>query len=144
MVASTVWNEDIHTVNSPTENRKVINAVGLLYDSEKGNAKEIIIKTDKNSTFIGQPVKVEATAIDENKRPVDEKITFSSSDGSFKGNEFTPDVGGKVTIKAKCGSISESITIYSMDEISGIIFLIFIGAPQQVSKNLCHCTICRL
>ncbi len=33
MVASTVWNEDLHSVNSPTENRKVINAVGLVFDT---------------------------------------------------------------------------------------------------------------
>ncbi len=40
MTASTVWNGNIHTVNTPTENRKVINAVGLVYKTEEQRKAE--------------------------------------------------------------------------------------------------------
>jgi len=52
MVASTVWNEDLHTVNSPTENRKVINAVGLAFDTSNKD-ETTLHKTiqDANNTY---------------------------------------------------------------------------------------------
>ena len=33
MVASTFWNSEMHPVNNPTENRKVINAIGIVLDN---------------------------------------------------------------------------------------------------------------
>lgn len=46
MTASTVWNSDIHTVNTPTENRKVINAVGLVYKTEEQRKAEEELKDE--------------------------------------------------------------------------------------------------
>lgn len=120
MVASTVWNENIHTVNSPSENRKVINAVGLSYISEPGEPDGIIIKKDKDVTFIGQSVNISAAAYDENKRPVSEKTVLTSQQGEFKNGVFTPNVGGKAVIKAECGDITATDSIFVVDKIAGI------------------------
>lgn len=120
MVASTVWNKDIHTVNSPTENRKVINAIGLTYDKPTLSASEILVKADKYVTFIGQPVKIETAVYDKNKRPVDDKVTLSSPYGEFNSNIFTPDTAGEVKITAKSGKLKESLSLFVVDKISGI------------------------
>ena len=41
MLASTLWDSDMHPVNNPTENRKVINAIGIvLSDSEQKAAEQ--------------------------------------------------------------------------------------------------------
>jgi len=120
MVASTVWNENIHTVNSPTENRKVINAIGLSYTSEPGKPDGIMIKKDKDVTFIGQSVNISAAAYDKNKRPVSENITLSSEHGEIEDGVFTPEVAGNAVIKATCGNITKTDSIFVMNKIAGI------------------------
>ncbi|MBQ7039347.1 MAG: phosphodiester glycosidase family protein, partial [Clostridia bacterium] len=120
MVASTVWNEKLHKVNSPTENRKVINAVGLTYDGEKGEPKGIMLEADKNEVFIGHPVKITTAVHDENMRPLDAEINLSSEHGTFNGNVFTPNAEGVCVIEALCGDITEKIEIYSVSTVSGI------------------------
>lgn len=120
MVASTVWNGDIHKVHSPTENRKVINAVGLTYDADAGEPYGIMLEADKTEVFIGHSVKITSALHDKNMRPLNGEIKFSSKHGEFDGNVFTPNKGGKVVIKAECGDVSEELEIYCIEKVSGI------------------------
>lgn len=120
MVASTVWNKNLHTVNSPSENRKVINAVGLTYSSNQGNPDGIIIETGADSTFIGQPVSVKAAVYDEHKRAINDKVIFSSESGEIKDGLFIPQKSGKAVITASCGKIKSFAEIFVIDKISGI------------------------
>lgn len=120
MVASTAWNENLHKVNTPTENRKVINAVGLTYTKSGSKATGIMLKADKPAVFVGQEVKITAAAHDEFLRPINKEIKLSSNSGDFSGNTFTPKVGGKAVIKATCGGIEESIEVLVVDTIKGI------------------------
>ena len=64
MVASTVWAENIHTVNKPSENRRVVNAVGISYSSEPGSPAGIVLESDAPSLFIGQSTKISYAVYD--------------------------------------------------------------------------------
>ncbi len=121
MQASTIWDENIHTENSPTENRKVINAVGLIY-SNKSDAipKGISLKPEKDVIFIDDSVKIASAVYDENLRPIPVQISWSSEFGNITDGIFTPAKAGKAVITAKSGDITESTEVFVIDTISGI------------------------
>lgn len=136
MVASTVLDGSMHTVNSPTENRKVINGVGLTYDKRGTEVSGILLKPDTDTVFLGDSVKITAAAFDEFLRPISGNIVFSSEDGSFEGNLFTPSRGGAVTVSAKSQGVTETCEIFVVDEISGIEITPYIALEKGGSKSL--------
>lgn len=136
MVASTMWNKDIHSVNNPTENRKVINAIGLTYSAKGGSAAGIDIKADTDAVFIGHPVRISTALYDENLRPVDEKAKLSSVFGEIDGNVYTPDTEGETTVVAKQGKLSAETKIYVVESISGIDTDTYIRLEEGKSKTL--------
>ncbi len=120
MVASTLWNPALHTVNTPTENRKVINAVGLTYDAPVGTPYEISVKTDKTAVFIGDPVLVSAALYDENMRPLEGEIVVRSASGTVENGVFIPKAGGNAVITAECGTAEGSASVFVVDKVAGI------------------------
>lgn len=120
MVASTIWNKDLTKANSPTENRKVINAIGLGYKETSGIPYGITLKPDKDTVFIGESVSISAALYDENMRPVSGDVALSSDYGEIRGNIFTPQKSGTATIKATGGSAVGTTDIYVVDKVSGI------------------------
>lgn len=144
MVASTMWNVPFHSVNSPTENRRVINAIGVVLNSgdnaemsedvgedeafyEEDVEKEIAgisLRAEKSSAFASQPVKLEIAVYDDNMRPVSynaEDIRWYSDEGEIKDFVFTSDIGGKITVSASLGEHYADTEIYVVDDISGIV-----------------------
>ncbi len=120
MVASTIWAEKIHTVNKPSENRRVVNAVGLSYSSEPGTPSGIALEADASSVFIGQSAKISYAVYDEHKRPVSGDVTWLSDGGEVAGGYFTGTVGGNALIRAESGSASGELNIFVIDKIAGI------------------------
>ena len=120
MVASTVLDESLHTVNSPTENRKVINGVGLTYDKKGTEVAGILLKPEFDTVFVGERVKITAAAYDEFSRPISGNIVLSSDSGSFDGDVFVPFKGGEATVVASCGKAIAACEIFVVDEVSGI------------------------
>ncbi len=122
MLASTVWNESVHKVNSPSETRRVINAIGITYDGKENLVPSgIMLEAEKSEIFIGESVKILSAVYNKNLRPIDSEITWSSTSGKIKDGVFTADKGGKVTITAKSKKAKEKIEIFVVDEISGIV-----------------------
>lgn len=136
MVASTMWKEDIHTVNSPTENRKVINAIGLTYSAKKGEPKNIDIKADSEAVFIGHPVKISTALYDKNMRPVAEDVEVSSIYGTVEDNIYIPETSGETIVKAKYDDLSAKTEIYVVEKISGIDTEPYIRLNTGESKTL--------
>ncbi len=159
MVASTVWNENLHSVNSPTENRKVINAVGLVFDTSEEAAFEervseepiitvaeektpfgIMLKAESNAVFIGHPVKIKAAVHDENLRPLDSEVTFHSDYGTFENGFFTPHTEGTATVTAISADVQASTQIFVVDTVSGIDtdshLQLEIGQVHELSINV--------
>ncbi len=131
MAASTPWVSEIHKVNSPSETRAVINALGVTFDAEQNaKVKGILLESDKNVVFLGEEVKLSSALYDENLRPIDGDITYSASKGSVKDGVFKSDVGGISRIKAKSGKITSEIEIFVVDKISGI------DAPGSLKLNV--------
>lgn len=120
MVASTIWAEKIHTVNKPSENRRVVNAVGFSYSSEPGKPSGIALEADASSVFIGQSAKISYAVYDEHKRPVSGDVTWSAEGGEVAGGYFTGSVGGNALIRAESGSASGELNIFVIDKIAGI------------------------
>lgn len=136
MYASTVWYEKMHKVNSPTENRKVINAVGLNYNAPKGEIYGIMLEPDKNAVFIGQPLKITSAVHDQNMRPLDEKISWSSDSGSVSDGVFTGNSEGMATINAQVGNAQASTGVYVVDTVSGIEVDSHVAMKMSESKEL--------
>ena len=120
MVASTVWNKELSTANSPTENRKVINAIGISYDSGNNPPDSIILKPDKNTVFIGDKVQLSATLCDKNLRPVSGNVTYYSEYGTISGNVFVPSKGGDAAVYGQSGDALGKANIFVIDKVSGI------------------------
>lgn len=120
MVASTIWAKNIHTVNTPSENRRVVNAVGLTYSAEEGSPFAIALEADDNAVFIGQSTGISSAVYDENKRPVSGEITWYSTNGTMTGSTFTGNAQGQATITAMCEGAAGTVNVYVIDEIAGI------------------------
>lgn len=120
MVASTVWKEKVHTVNTPSENRRVVNAVGLTYTSEPGEPYGILLEADSDVVFIGQSAGISYAVYDENLRPLSSEATLSSDKGTFDGTDFIGTEGGEAHIFAACGEAEGAVSIYVIDKIAGI------------------------
>ncbi|MBE7045424.1 MAG: hypothetical protein E7397_07820 [Ruminococcaceae bacterium] len=139
MVASTVWNGAMHTVNSPSENRKVVNAVGLTYTQAGDKPTGILLEADQPAVFIGQPVTITAAAHDQFMRPIAGEIGLSSKSGSFDGNTFVPNQGGVAVIEAVCGMASAELEIFVVDTVSGIEVDSYIALQEGESASLGLC-----
>lgn len=120
MVASTIWQEKIHTVNKPSENRKVVNAVGFSYNAQPSEPYGIDLKSDKPCVFIGQSINISAAIYDKNKRPVSGEISWHASGGNIADGIFTGTEGGMATLNASCKEAFGTLGIYVIDRISGI------------------------
>ncbi len=122
MQASTVWNGAMHKVNSPTENRKVINAVGLTYDnSDSENTPDgIMLENEKNVVLKGDSVKITSAVYDENLRPVSYEIKWTSNFGKVENGVFTPSKSGYATVFANAGKANTHTEFYVMDKVDGI------------------------
>ena len=57
MVGKTVYNQSIHTFNSPTENRKVINALGIVSSAEPQDVAGFKVKTENEVLLSGDKAK---------------------------------------------------------------------------------------
>ncbi len=135
MVASTLWNKNLTTANSPSENRKVINAVGLGYKEATGTPYGIALKPDRDTVFIGESVNIASSVYDENMRPIDGTVTLSSESGIINGNVFISEKGGNAVIEATSGTARGSANIYVVDKISGIDVINHMTLKKGESKT---------
>lgn len=136
MVASSIWNENIHTVNSPSENRKVSNAVGIVCTDTDTAPSSVILEADREVVFVGDNVKISSKVVNKSKRPLPGSATLWSEQGNIYGEYFTPTVGGEVTVYANYGDASGSISVYCVDTVSGINAPGFMSIPVNQNKVL--------
>ena len=134
MIASTLWDSELHTVNSPTENRKVINAVAITFDpaahEDDENVTEYIpeisgieLKPEKDVLFTGDEAQIDFAAYDEHMRRIDvplRDITWSSTSGNIENGIFTANEGGTVTIGAWIDEFYAEAVVRVVESVSGI------------------------
>ena len=123
----TFENNTIHTINSPSENRKVINAVSIVTDAQPGESVGLVVKPDAYNVLKGDSVSISVSAYDENYNPasvINEKISWQVPDGKGRvvNNVFYADEGGKVTAHLYYNNVWQASCEFNvMDDICGII-----------------------
>ncbi len=125
LVAKDMWGDTYSEVNNPTETRKVINAVGVVHDSdeESGVPVGIAIKSDSTNVFIDDSISVEAVLFDKYKRKAeydDSKIEWQAESGTVENGVFYPEKPGFVVIGAVYDELYSDIVVNVIKNISGI------------------------
>lgn len=136
MMAKTFWNSELHVVNSPSENRKVINAVSITSGAEEGEAVGIRLKADAETVVSGDSVTIQSRFYDVYGNAVwnnteEPQWIIEGVDGYMSGNEFFPGSAGTAKITASYkGSVSEPVYINVIDNLNGI------SLPQSIKLSV--------
>ncbi len=123
MVAKTWEGKELKTVNKPTENRKVINALGIKsFEEETDQISHLRLSADKKTVYKGESVNLTLEAANSayTRLFIDTTGTKYNTDAVY-GNVFKSDKGGDFLVNASIGDIvSNDIEIKVIDEIAGI------------------------
>ena len=126
LVGKTLEEDNIHTINNPTENRKVINALAITSDAKSDVATGLFAKTEKETVLSGDGVKLSYTAYDKNyntPKSVSTDIVWKVPQGRgyVKNNTYYPQKEGEVTLDLYYnGKKTDSISLYVIGEVAGI------------------------
>lgn len=123
MVVKSPFNSAIHTANSPTENRKVINALGIVSLKSSNDVKNVRLNIEKDTVLKGDKLNLEARIFDEYLNPIwnGTYAEVTADSGTVSGNVFTAGNGPYATITAKYNDISDAKKINVIDSPSGIV-----------------------
>ncbi len=142
MVGKTLENNTLHTLNSPSETRKVINAPAITSSAESLAAIGVLCEVSENSVLSGDSIKIKVTPYDKNYNPpssVSGTLTWSVSDGkgTVKDNVYYPTGSGEATVTAYYnGKETDSFKINIIGEVAGIIAPEKIGSEAELSGKL--------
>lgn len=142
MVGKTLKNNTLHTLNSPSETRKVINAPAITSNAESLAAVGVLCEVSEKSVLSGDSIKIKVTPYDKNYNPpssVSGTLTWSVSDGkgTVKDNVFYPTGSGEATVTAYYnGKETDSFKINIIGEVAGIIAPEKIGSEAELSGKV--------
>lgn len=142
MVGKTLKNNSLHTLNSPSETRKVINAPAITSNAESLAAVGVLCEVTEKSVLSGDSIKIKVTPYDKNYNPpssVSGTLTWSVSDGkgTVKDNVFYPTGSGEATVTAYYnGKETDSFKINIIGEVAGIIAPEKIGSEAELSGKV--------
>ena len=135
MLAQTFWNSELHIVNSPTENRKVINAVSITTDAEPGEAVGIKLRSDEEAVLIGDSIGIESRYYDENGLPTwshtqEPHWSLGGVEGQVTDGRFIPSSAGAAEITAIYNDVpSDPLSLYVIGNVNTI------GMPLEITLN---------
>lgn len=134
MVGKTVRNNTLHKLNSPSENRKVINAPAITSSAESGAAEGVFCEVGEKAVLSGDSIKIKVTPYDKNYNTPSSvgSISWKVPDGRgyVKDNIYYPSGSGEVTVDAYYnGKKTDSFTINVIDTVTGII------APEKAGNE---------
>lgn len=128
MVGKTLYNSDLHIINSPSEKRKVINAVGIVSDAAPQSAAGLTAKASQYTLLEGDSTPITVTPFDENLNTPSSvtgeiKWVVSSGSGKIENNVFYSDKKGTVTCDLYYNGTWQTscvFTVIGKDEVCGI------------------------
>lgn len=126
MVGKTLEDNTLHHFNTPTENRKVINAVALTSSQKRGEAAGFLCRAEKKNVLSGDSVQLFTTAYDKNYNvPKEIKGTpewiVPEGRGYVKDNVYYAEGSGEVKLEISYnGKVSDSVELYVISEVAGI------------------------
>ena len=133
MVGKTLKDDGLHFINSPIENRKVINAPAIVTSAKSGEAVGAFIEAENDYVLIGDSVKLTLTPYDKNYNKPSKgtekiKLVLAEGNGKIKDNIFYPQGNETAVIDVYFnGKKTDSTAIGVVDEVSGII------APREIT-----------
>ncbi len=133
MVGKTLKDDSLGFLNSPIENRKVINAPAIVSSAKSGEAVGAFIEAENDYVLTGDSVKLTVTPYDKNYNKPSKgtekiKLVVSEGKGSIKDNIFYPQGNETAVIDVYCGGKkTDSCTVSMISEASGII------APKEIT-----------
>ncbi len=116
----------LSTLNVVTENRKVVDVLGITSTAPKGDLDELIITADSDTVFRDYTVNLTVTGYDEYINPVeisqkDIKWKVEGVKGTVKDNVFTPTTDGIAKLTATYKGVSSTIEIRVLGDIAEIV-----------------------
>lgn len=123
MVSKTWDNNALSTVNSPTENRKVINAIGIIDNTEKdGRLAYLNLEADTEVIFTGSNVNFKLSGADKSYSHVDIDVSSAVFNNErVKNMKFSETQAGVYEVYAQIGNVrSNSVYITVISDIAGI------------------------
>ena len=142
MVGKTLKNNTLHTLNSPSETRKVINAPAITSNAESLAAVGVLCEVSEKSVLSGDSIKIKVTPYDKNFNPpssVSGTLSWRVSDGkgTVKDNVYSPTGSGEATVTAYYnGKETDSFKINIIGEVAGIIAPEKIGSEAELSGKV--------
>ena len=127
MVGKTIDNSELHTVNYPSENRKVINAVAVTSSAEPGKAAGFEVKPEANNVLAGDSVKINVIPYDANyNTPSDNsyelKWVISKGSGRIENNVFYAGSGGETVADLYCNDVWQTSCVFNViNDVYGIL-----------------------
>lgn len=110
-------------LNTPSEGtqRRIVNGLGFNSTAPEGTLSTLRVSASSERVFKNSPIKLNVVGFDEYENPVAldlSQLIWSSEGikGSFNGNEFTPETGGRGTVTCYYNGVSGSMDIVSADQ----------------------------
>lgn len=125
MVGKTVYNQNLHTFNSPTENRKVINALGIVSAAVPQKVAGFKIKAENNVVLSGDKAKIDVFPYDKNfntPREFSAKYDWKVNNGKgyVKDNFYYAEGSGESTVSLyNNGKWQADLSFTVLDDIAG-------------------------
>lgn len=126
MVGKTLFQNELHYINKPSENRKVINAVAITQSAQKGETVGFFAKAEKNTVLSGDNVKLSLTPYDENyntpvKTTKEPKWVIAEGKGYVRDNVYYAEGSGNTVLELYYDNKkTDSVTLYVIDDVAGI------------------------
>lgn len=138
LVGKDAENSELHIINTPSENRKVINAVGIVSDATSGAAVSLTARAASEAVLVGDSSPITVVPLDENLNPpstVDGEIKWvvSKGKGKVENNVFYAEEKGQTVCDLYYNNVWQASCTFNVigeDEVCGI------AAPRSISvKN---------
>lgn len=117
MAARTAEDAQMTVQNEVSEGseRKVINAVGIFQNAEKGEIEQLAISASLKRTLIGKAIDFSAYGLDANQNHIEipaDAVAWNVSgvEGTWNGSSFTPATVGNFTVTATYNGLGASKT----------------------------------
>lgn len=142
MVAKTLSNDSVHYINSPSEKRKVINAVAITSDLKPGETAGYIASASSAYVLSGDSVKLNLTPYDKNYNkpsgtPHSHEWVVSEGQGYVKDDTYYAAGSGKTVLDLYYnGQKTDSVTLNVISEVCGINATSHISIEKGASKDL--------
>ena len=136
MVAKENSDGSLKVVNEPTENRAVINGIGVKSNAQPTNILSKLILEPEKTVFQGTSVNVAMRAEDTNLKPMDidaQQVTLSAFgvQGNFQGQEYYPQETGKLKITGSLGDVQGSCEIEVLDKPEKLLVECYTDNPVK-------------